>query len=54
MPASPFLYVLGERVEVESADDGFAGCWCEAMVTKQLRGKGAASSSSEAPNVYEV
>ena len=50
MPA-PFLYILGERVEVESADDGFEGCWCEAMVTKQLRTKGAIGDE---PNMYEV
>ena len=40
VPMAPFLYLLGERVEVESADDGFEGCWCEAIVTKQLRSKG--------------
>ena len=30
---------MGDLVEVESCDDGFEGCFCEAVISKQLKSK---------------
>ena len=36
MEAEPEALFAGDLVEVKSCDDGFEGCWCEAVVSKQV------------------
>ena len=33
-------FFAGDSVEVESVDDFFEGCWCEAVILKQVRSRG--------------
>ena len=44
--------LMGDLVEVESCDDGFEGCFCEATVNKQLRSK--ALPDGRQLRMYEV
>ena len=38
-PARRERLSVGDLVEVESCDDGFEGCFCEAVISKQLKSK---------------
>ena len=55
MEAEPEALFAGDLVEVKSCDDGFEGCWCEAVVSKQVGRLGSKlQGDAQSTRMYEV
>ena len=51
--SAPFVYKVGELVQVESVDEGFEGCWCEAIIQRMVS-IAPAAAAKEPRVMYEA